>query len=497
MASRIASNAERVVYRIAGLPVAVAALLGIGGAGKDPLQSTFAWRYWHPEGAAEWSELVAGVVTWPVAVLIGSLWFTLRNGSVVRRRHGKSVAAQWGEQLRLYFSDGVLPPWYYIFSLYDEYGVSRAPGYLQRFETKPAIFPLLKRRRGSPLNDKVRFAEYCSARGIRCIDTLLHLDGRQSSASLPDQDLFVKPVKGRGGRGAERWDRVGPGVFRSAEGEQIFGEELFARLVEGSRRNPLIVQPRLRPHVRLVDVSNGALPTVRVVSCLNECGEPEVIGGVFRMSVGANSTVDNLHAGGIAANVDLGTGKLSRATNLGSDARLGWLSVHPDTGAQIEGRTLPLWREVKKLAIAAHREFDDRVVIGWDIAILEDGPVVVEGNGNPDMDILQRFMSEGLRKHRFADLLAHHLRLRVPQLAERLCANRDAALHQSHEAGRLHPHQRQADARRACRGAQLPQEQPQSRKLRSPGPEGGGLSGAAAEGPDVPARRARARVGSR
>src|SRR5690348_15933467 len=104
MASRIASNAERVIYRIAGLPVAVAALLGVGGAGEDPLQSTFAWRYWHPESAAEWSELVAGLVTWPVAVLMGSLWFTLRNGRIVSRRHGKSVPAQWGEQLRLYFS---------------------------------------------------------------------------------------------------------------------------------------------------------------------------------------------------------------------------------------------------------------------------------------------------------------------------------------------------------------------------------------------------------
>ena len=54
--------------------------------------------------------------------------------------------------------------------------------------------------------------------------------------------------------------------------------------------------------------------------------------------------------------------------------------------------------------MAAHRKFNDRVVIGWDIAVLEDGPILIEGNGNPDLDILQRFMRVGLREHRFAEI---------------------------------------------------------------------------------------------
>jgi hypothetical protein len=223
----------------------------------------------------------------------------------------------------------------------------------------------------------------------------------------------VKPTKGRGGRGAERWNLVGPSIFASPAGEQLEGGELLARLVARSRREPLLVQPRLSAHRDLLSMTAGALPTTRVLTCLNKEREPEVMAAMLRTSFGQNVTVDNLHAGGIGALVDLDLGALSRSSDLGSDAQLGWFSEHPDTGARIEGRTVPCWEEAKALAVAAHRKFNDRVVIGWDIAILDDGPIFIEGNGNPDLDILQRFMRVGLREHKFAHLLAHHLQVRA------------------------------------------------------------------------------------
>jgi hypothetical protein len=172
----------------------------------------------------------------------------------------------------------------------------------------------------------------------------------------------------------------------------------------------LIVQPRLEPHAALADLTAGALPTVRIVTCLDEYGRPEVMVAVFRMSIGANRTVDNMHAGGIAAAVETATGQLGCASDLGMDASLGWFSALPDTGEPIEGRVLPFWDGAKRLAIEAHRAFADRTVIGWDIAILEDRPILVEGNGNPDLDIIQRFMRVGLRGQRFGHLIAYHLR---------------------------------------------------------------------------------------
>ena len=407
---RLANSAEGIVYRIAGLPIAVRMLAPFSrGRRPDPLRTAFAHRYWHPRSVAETSELLGGIILTPLAIVAALAWFTWRNGAVIRSRHGKSVPAQLAEQLRLYVSAGVLPPWYYIFSLHDD-GANRAPTFIERFETKTCYFRLLKQRKGSPLNDKTRFAQFCAANGIRSVPTITRLPGDEAPQPLPRCDLFVKPVAGRGGRGAERWDYIGSQSFSGPHGEQLTRGALLRRLMARSRHGPLIVQPRMLPHPDLAVITAGALPTVRVLTCLNAQREPEVIAGVMRASLGKNRTVDNLHAGGIAAAIDLECGTLSRATNLGSDARLGWLSLHPDNGAQIEGRVVPCWNEVKECAIAAHRKFNDRVVIGWDIAVLEDGPILIEGNGTPDLDILQRFRRVGLREHRFAELLAYHLR---------------------------------------------------------------------------------------
>ncbi len=309
--SRLSGHAERILYRVAGLPVALGAFLASSrDAAGDPLLSAFARSYWHPEGLDEWSELVGGLVAWPLALLIGCLWFTLRNGTEVRRRHGKGLLNQVAEQTRLYFSAGVLAPGITSFPSTMEMGATVRKAYLQRFETKPSLFPLLKRRCGSPLNDKIRFAEYCAERGIRCVETIVSLDGKHPAAELPDKDLFVKPSRGRGGRGAERWDRVAPGIFTGLGGQRLTAGALISHLAERSRYDPIVVQPRLDPHPGLRAVGNGALPTVRIVTCLDEQREPELIGAVFRMSVGSNRTVDNLHAGGIAANVALVTGTL-------------------------------------------------------------------------------------------------------------------------------------------------------------------------------------------
>jgi len=405
----LAGELERTVYAAAGLPIAVRGRSNGPTAAATDIRAAFARQYWRPASAAEAIELLVGILIVPVAVPLAALWFTARNGPTIRKREGKGLTAQFLEQLRLYASAGIVGPWYYILSLHRD-GMRRAPTFLQRCETKRGIYALLREKNGSPLGDKRLFAERCEAAGVRCVACEMVVDGEHPrSGTLPDCDLFVKPLTGSGGKGAERWDRISPTMW--SDGTLRLGEQgLIDRLL--AKRRPMIVQKRVRPHEELEPLTSGATPTVRALTMIDEHGEPELVASVFRMSFGANRTVDNIHAGGLACRVSLREGRLGIASNLGSDARLGWTSEHPTTGARIEGTQLPYWDELKELAVRAHRLFADRLLIGWDIAVTDDGPTIIEGNRGPDMDLMQRFMETGFCDHRLGELIAWHLRAR-------------------------------------------------------------------------------------
>ena len=407
---KIAVRGEKLVYRIGGLPVALRSREGEKPC--DTIRRAYTHAYWRPGRWDGYLEITAAWLLWPIVAFVGPLWFTAKNGPMIRRRHKRGLVRQFLDQVRLYFTDGVVAPWYYIFELAKEPTSARAEMFLQRSETKAGIYPLLRRGVATELNDKKLFADYCAEKSVPCVPYLLYLDGRDvTGAQFPECDLFVKPAGGRGGRGAERWDRVRAGLFSGPDGEKLGGNELLSRLNERARQRPLLVQKRLRASPEVADLTTGALPTVRVSTCLDEDGEPEVVGAVFRMAIGSNRTVDNLHAGGIAAGVDLDKGTLTAASNLGMDARPGWLDHHPDTGAGIVGRKLPQWEEIKALAVQAHRAFADRVLIGWDIGVTDQGPLVVEGNSSPDLDIVQRF-GQPACSTRLGELLAWHLKER-------------------------------------------------------------------------------------
>lgn len=401
------------------------------GTPANFLHRSFRRQFWRESRPLARVASVAVLLAWPflLPALIG--FFTQRNGPSVRVRTGKGIARQVWEQAGMMLTRAILPPWYYIFELHDDAKRRRAGEYLHRFETKRFAYEFMRRSNGGEaapavrsteaLSDKALFAERCRDYQLPAVPVLMVLkDGaivqRETGGSLlPPIDLFVKLIRGTGGRGAERWDYRGDGYYRDAHGHVLSAGALVARLqvLTLAARKGHIVQPRLVNHRDLRDLSNGgALATVRVMTCRNERGEYEVTNAAFRMAQGHNTVVDNFHAGGILAKVDIGTGLLGRATDgaMALGPGTGWCERHPQTGGQILGRRLPLWLQVLDLARRAHATaFSDHVVIGWDIAICDDGPRLVEGNKGPDLDLVQRSHGEPLGNARFGQLLAYNL----------------------------------------------------------------------------------------
>jgi len=393
------------------------------GSPASFLHKFYVRQVWRERGVLARLRLLAALLVCPVVALSTMAWVTWLNGAAIKSRTGKGIARQMLEQLYLVAAYDVLPPWYYIFELFDDAKRRRAGEYLHRFETKGGIFRFLKRTpRGAsrtPLSDKLRFAARCHEHGLPSVPVLLTaekgefvragLQGGDPAPRVPEVDLFVKPAGGRGGFGAERWHVEGSGRYSDGNGRVLTTGELLGHIRRQSLVERCVVQPRLVNHPDIADLSNGALSTVRILTIENERGEFEPTHAVLRMAVGSNTTVDNFHAGGIAAKVDLRTGELGRATDIGLRPDRSWCASHPDTHARIQGRVLPFWPETLALASRAHAAFADRVLIGWDVAILEDGPVLIEGNAGADVDIVERTHGEPLGDSRFGELIALHL----------------------------------------------------------------------------------------
>lgn len=375
---------------------------------------------WLEESPSGRALLVVGLLLWPAATALLCVWCTARAGWGVQALTGKGLLRQASEQLRLSFRLGIPAFWYYVFDLYEDARRARAHEYLLRLETKTGLYPLLRRYLSSSttteaLRDKARFGQRCAVHGVPAVPALAvvercritRLDG--GAGGLPHTDLFVKPLSGAGGRDASIWRRGCDGTYVSDTGETASEMELIERLSLRSRDQAWVLRPCVENHPEIARLGPGALSTVRVLTCLDERGRPEVTHAVLRMARTRAVVVDNFHAGGIAAKVDLATGVLGAALDGGRGRdRRAW-DVHPLTGERISGRRLPMWPQVLDLARRAHAVFPDQIAVGWDIAILPDGPRLIEGNKSPDLDIVQRTHGEPLGNSRLGELLAFHM----------------------------------------------------------------------------------------
>ena len=405
----------RLFNRVAGLPITVRAIRKRHSTPGGRLRQAYARQFWRLRRPGDLLDIGLAVALWPAVLLVLACLFLWRNGTIVAERTHVPLYRQFLDQVRLYFAAGVLPPWYYVYELYDRRRNRDARTFIFRCESKTGVFAMFKEAKPplSIVSDKVAFADQCRWFAIRTIPVLaVAKEGRfewKVDSAEGGVDWFVKPIDGKGGKNIERWDYDGQGRYRGQAGEIVNSEWLEDRFAAESWAVPRLVQPRIVNHPDLEGLSNGALATVRALTCLDEHGRPELVGAVMRMAVGKNHVVDNLHAGGIAAGVDLESGVLGPASNLGADVRLGWIEKHPNSGAPIHGFRLPYWDQLRPFAEHAHEGFSDRVLVGWDIALTADGPILVEANGAPDLDIMQRPFRRGLMRERLAQLLAHHV----------------------------------------------------------------------------------------
>lgn len=348
------------------------------------------------------------------------------NGRRASKESGVSLLRIGAEQVALYVQNRLSRQEYYMYSLHDP-GLS--------WEEKKAFIS----RRGSPryrqiltpkhygylLKNKLIFARYGQGAGLPLAELYGVFDpgvGRTADGAplccaedlwtwLRASDicsLVVKPVESRKGNMVMplTWDGEG---FFSARGRHYTCEELVDLMTdarglreayEGTPYPPrtFLLEERLRPHPELRYFTQKTLCSARVVTLRNCEGNVEILGALFKLP-GVDSGVDNLSQGGLCVGVELGTGKLMEGVFYQSVPPTRYRS-HPTTGKDFYGFVLPMWDEVRALAVRAALAFPMARAVGWDVAMADRGVVLIEGNEGWGVQGLQQVYHEGLLKGR-------------------------------------------------------------------------------------------------
>lgn len=189
--------------------------------------------------------------------------------------------------------------------------------------------------------------------------------------------VFIKDVLGLCGIGVE--------CIRPSEYSL---PELYGRLINDTKAKYLIEEPIIQEGV-ISELHPWSVNTIRVTTIYNQ--EEDVVnimGAVLRMGTGKDHR-DNLHAGGIAAHIDVESGVIFKP---GFDKTNHEYIYHPDTNKQIVGFVIPEWNNCKEFICEVARKNKKVRYVGWDVVVKGDGTfLLIEGNDNGDHDVQQLF----------------------------------------------------------------------------------------------------------
>ena len=191
--------------------------------------------------------------------------------------------------------------------------------------------------------------------------------------------FFYKPSHGSGGKGIEKM------VVDTSSLPQLYDK--IKSLPDG------LLEETVIQHKDLDKLCPNLLQTIRFTVFMHKDG-PKILFSSIKSSISKNAIVDNAHGGGVFANIDLETGKIKTNAyrSFGSIEDLDvygidlytedGLEKHPITGTYFKGFQIPLFEETKKFVLDMSKELDffGHRLVGYDIAITNDGPLLIEVN---------------------------------------------------------------------------------------------------------------------
>lgn len=188
--------------------------------------------------------------------------------------------------------------------------------------------------------------------------------------NLEPGDYFFKVVDGECARGVARIH-----VDNSKSLNLPFSSDCFC-----------IAQRPVLQHIKLAAFNPSSVNTLRIVTLRTDLGI-RIIASGLRMGCG-NLPVDNWAAGGIFVGVDVEGRCLGKGFFKPKFGK-GVITEHPISKIVFEGYQIPFWKQIVELVKKAHSHLIGLKSIGWDVAVTPDGPLLIEGNDNYEISLMQ------------------------------------------------------------------------------------------------------------
>ena len=305
------------------------------------------------------------------------------------RKSGKAVSSMLMEIAKLRFGYGRLKPdEYFMYQLYDDtrfnaetrktflsdtaksfYSPWRVIG-----DDKPLMTTLLD---GMGLPVPETQATYHKVRTFsKSISLRTQEDVVQFLREQAKYPLFGKPCNGCRSYGTaliSDYDKETDELIINSS-ERVPVTE-FAEKVDQLKLSYMF-QTLLRPHPGITKLIGPSVSCVRFFFISDDRGCDLIRAG---WKIPASSTVaDNFwREGNMLAGVDLESGKIVKALQRHDGGTIP-IDKHPETGQIFTDMVFPDWDEMLEVATAAAHNLTDCVLQGWDIALTDRGPVILE-----------------------------------------------------------------------------------------------------------------------
>lgn len=223
--------------------------------------------------------------------------------------------------------------------------------------------------------------------------------------------LLAMPRKGRAAA-AGRTNDCADRKTRYIDDAEAQNLSAWAKSVGEPTETGLFLMSVPRCHAAIRSVTDTSFTPVQIVTVANR-GTPRTLYALWGISQHTHQQNHTSADNALIAGIDPSSGVVARCrSGCGPDARD--MTHHPRTYSPIVGFKLPHWKATVQAAEAVHGQFPDAGICVHDIAISDNGPVVIDCHDNAPHALYQRAYERGIYNRDFAPIWEAAASLTVP-----------------------------------------------------------------------------------